>query len=65
MKVLKSLVSHAAVFMRSCFTSFHKRVYNLVSRMTIEVESGHSVVHLLQRSTLHGVNLRKKLCKCS
>ena len=44
--------------MRSCFTSFHKRVYNLVSLTTIEVESAHSVVHLLQRSTLIGVNLQ-------
>ena len=51
--------------MRSCFTSFHKRVYNLVSPTTIEVESAHSVVHLLQRSTSIGVNLRKKLWKCS
>lgn len=51
--------------MRSCFTSFHKRVYNLVSPTTIEVESAHSVVHLLQRSTLIGVNLHKKLGKCS
>ena len=51
--------------MRSCFTSFHKRVYNLVSLTTIEVESAHSVVHLLQRSTLIGVNLRKKLWKWS
>ena len=33
--------------------------------MTIEVERAHLVVHLLQRSTLHGVNLRKKLWKCS
>ena len=65
MKVLKSIASHAAVFMSSCFTSFHKRVYNLVSRMTIEVERAHLVVHLLQRSSLHGVNLRKKLWKCS
>ena len=51
--------------MRSCFTSFHKRVYNLVSPTTIEVESAHSVVHLLQRSTLIGVNVRKKLWKWS
>ena len=51
--------------MRSCFTSFHKRVYNLVSLTTIEVESAHSVVHLLQRSTLIGVNVRKKLWKWS
>ena len=51
--------------MRSCFTSLHKRVYNLVSPTTIEVESAHSVVHLLQRSTSIGVNLRKKLWKCS
>ena len=51
--------------MRSCFTSFHKRVYNLVSPTTIEVESAHSVVYLLQRSTLIGVNLHKKLGKCS
>ena len=65
MKVLKSIASHAAVFMRSCFISFHKRVYNLVSRMTIEVESAHLVVHLSQRSALYGVNLRKKLWKCS
>ena len=65
MKVLKSLASHAAVFMRSCLTSSRKRVYNLVSRMIIEVESAHLVVHLLQRSTLHGINLRKKLWKCS
>ena len=65
MKFLKSIASHAAVFMRSCFISFHKRVYNLVSRMTIEVESAHLVVHLLQRSALYGVNLRKKLWKCS
>ena len=65
MKFLKSIASHAAVFMRSCFISFHKRVYNLVSRMTIEVERAHLVVHLIQRSTLHGVNLRKKLWKCS
>ena len=64
-KVLKSLASHAAVFMRSCFTSLRKRVYNLVSPTTIEVENAHSVVHLLQRSTLIGVNLRKKLWKCS
>ena len=64
-KVLKSLASHAAVFMRSCSTSFRKRVYNLVSPTTIKVESAYSVVHLLQRSTLHGVNLRKKLWKCS
>ena len=33
--------------------------------MTIEVERAHLVVHLSQRSTLHGVNLRKKLWKCS
>ena len=33
--------------------------------MTIEVESAHLVVHLSQRSTLYGVNLRKKLWKCS
>ena len=33
--------------------------------MTIEVERAHLVVHLLQRSTLHGVNLRKKLWKYS
>ena len=33
--------------------------------MTIEVERAHLVVHLIQRSTLHGVNLRKKLWKCS
>ena len=64
-KVLKSLASHAAVFMRSCLTSFHKRVYNLVSPTTIEVESAHSVVNLLQRSTSIDVNLRKKLWKCS
>ena len=51
--------------MRSCSTSFRKRVYNLVSPTTIKVESAYSVVHLLQRSTLHGVNLRKKLWKCS
>ena len=65
MKFLKSIASYAAVFMRSCFISFHKRVYNLVSRMTIEVESAHLVVHLSQRSALYGVNLRKKLWKCS
>ena len=33
--------------------------------MTIEVESAHLVVHLSQRSALYGVNLRKKLWKCS
>ena len=33
--------------------------------MTIEVERAHLVVHLIQRSSLHGVNLRKKLWKCS
>ena len=33
--------------------------------MTIEVERAHLVVHLLQSSTLHGVNLRKKLWKYS
>ena len=33
--------------------------------MTIEVESAHLVVHLIQRSALYGVNLRKKLWKCS
>ena len=40
-------------------------VFNLMSRMTIHVENIHSLVHLLQRSTLHGVKLRKKLWKCS
>ena len=36
-------------------------VFNLVSRMTIHVENIHSLLHLLQRSTLHGVKLHKKL----
>ena len=36
-------------------------VFNLMSRMTIHVENIHSLVHLLQRSSLHGVKLRKKL----
>ena len=40
-------------------------VFNLVSRMTIHVENILSLVHLSQRSTLHGVKLRKKLWKCS
>ena len=40
-------------------------VFNLMSRMTIHVENIHSLVHLLQRSTLHGAKLRKKLWKCS
>ena len=38
--------------------------FNLMSRMTIDVPSTLSVVHLLPISTLHGVNLRKKLWKC-
>ena len=33
-------------------------VFNLMSRMTIHVENIHSLVHLLQRSTLHGVYAR-------
>ena len=33
--------------------------------MKIQVESAHLVVHLSQRSALYGVNLRKKLWKCS
>ena len=40
-------------------------VFNLVSRMTIHVENIHSLLHLLQRSTLHGVKLHKKLWRCS
>ena len=40
-------------------------VFNLMSRMTIHVGNIHSLVHLLQRSTLYGVKLRKKLWKCS
>ena len=65
-EVRKSPASHAAVFMESYFISSRKLFlsFNLMSRMTIDVPSTHSVVHLLPISTLHGVNLRKKLWKC-
>ena len=40
-------------------------VFNLMSRMTRHVENIHSLLHLLRRSTLYCVKLRKKLWKCS